>query len=83
MPKRKRFISVGDTVVWRGFSGGHEALPATVVGIELCEPGEKYGKPVNKIHSAFKDRCVFTVQAQGKHTRNWAYGEQISIQSKS
>ncbi len=75
--KRQRFISVGDTVLWRGRFGKNTEREARIESIELCKDPEedKYGRPVREIHRAFKQRCIFTVNHEG-HTY-WAYGYQI------
>jgi len=79
--QRKRFITVGDTVSWRGNHGRDKAKLAVVTSIELHDdpapdPDEK-GKEVKQIHNAFKNRCVFIVVPVNGSCRFWAYGDQI------
>lgn len=78
MPRRKRFISVGDNVAWRDNHGEAEPATATVLRIEVVDdPEDKYGREVKEIHFAHKDRCVFTLQPEGQRFKKWARGEQI------
>lgn len=71
------FLTIGDTVNWRGGFGRDEAKPAKITGIEVCPLGSKYGTPVKqilwkKINDSTK---TIVVNLDNGH---WAYGVQIS-----
>ena len=67
-------LKIGDTVLWRGGFGNHNAQPAKVLSIERCLPGEKYGDDVPVIAWAeVPSRAV--VDLDNGH---WAYGDQLS-----
>ena len=67
-----RIVTVGDTVNWSGGWGAHAPVPATVVGLEICAPGENEGYDVP---SADLDLHHVVVDLDNGH---WAYGYQIA-----
>lgn len=64
----KKIIRVGDFV---SHQNAGKILHAKVVGIELCDDGEKYGTPVNEIDENVSS-AVFTLDND-----HWCYRNQI------
>lgn len=69
----QRTLQVGDKVMWRGGWGQQAPQEATVEGIDECEPGEKYGTAVQKMHWAVVPSMAVVTLDNG----HWAYGSQI------
>jgi len=70
-------LRVGDRVLWRGDFGVAAPRPAEVTGIEVVEPGEKYGAPVDTVSwDRVRDRDV-VVDLTADGIAYWAYGEQV------
>jgi len=71
------FLSEGDTVNWRGGFGRDEAKPAKVLGIEVCQTGEKYGIPVKQVlwKQITEGKKNIVVNLDNGH---WAYGSQLT-----
>lgn len=67
-------IKIGDFVMWRGGFGLNAPQKTSIVGIELCQNGDKYGNPVDEVDAELKDLCVFDL-----YSGHWAYGKQIEL----
>lgn len=70
--KEIEVIKNGMKVVYRGSWGNDAPKETTIVGIELCKDGEKYGEIVEEVPADAINKCVFDL-ADG----HWAYGWQI------
>lgn len=65
-------VKVGTKVCYRGSWGKGEYATASVIDIEECENGEKYGTPVDSTPIEKVEDCVFTLD-----DGHWCYGWQI------
>lgn len=65
-------ISIGDKVLYRGAFGRGPIEEVIVEHIEKCEPGEKYGDPVDSISEPDLLHATFSMS-----NGFWAYGHQI------
>ena len=61
---------IGETVLWSGAFGDHAEKEATILGIERCPEGEKYGDEVEEI--GVHEHGTVTL-----NTGNWAYISQL------
>jgi len=66
-------LRVGDTVVWRGGWGADPPKLAVITSISMCEPGEKYGDPVDEMPWSL----VPVHATVGLDNGHWAYGDQL------
>lgn len=65
-------IKTNDTVIYTPWSGPRAT--AKVLGIERCEPGERYGEPVDSVTGADVEDA--TLELDNGH---WCYGSQVKI----
>lgn len=66
-------VKVGTKVGYRGSWGEGEYATASVVEIEECEIGEKYGTPVDSTPTENVENCTFVLD-----DGHWCYGWQIT-----
>jgi len=76
-------LKVGDLVFWYGFDGGPEGN-ATVIEIQLCPWGQKYGRAVESVpwvnvwNYAQPSGAVLTLRRVGTVEDDvWAYGDNV------
>lgn len=63
-------IKINDTVIYTRWTGA--TATAKVLGIERCEPGEKYGEPVDSVTGADVEDA--NLELDNGH---WCYGSQV------
>lgn len=66
-------VKAGTKVVYRGSWGKDCETTASVVEIEECEDGEKYGTPVDSTPIENVENCTFVLD-----DGHWCYGWQIT-----
>jgi hypothetical protein len=69
-------LKIGDKVMWRGAWNTEPPKEATVVSMELCANGTKYGKEVKSVawETIENAKRSVTVSLDNGH---WAYGYQL------
>lgn len=71
-----RILKVGDSITYRRWTGEQDT--ATVLGIEICKPGIKYGRSVREVDIQRHSNIVLDLDNE-----RWSYADQIiTIKSK-
>lgn len=74
-PQEKRYLRIGDIVLWRGDFGMAEPKESVITDMEITEePRAKYGKSVKVVRWEYvkENRVLFHFD-----NRHWAYSDQI------